>query len=126
MGIFLRNWKTKVALAVLYTLAMALLPLAHTPPAFSANEELSAFALPDGTVPLICNSDSSKPDQEKLEHKPACAACQLMSCPGLPPNNGAAEVVRYPVSEYLAPSSRWITGLSVFIAENARSRAPPV
>lgn len=79
-----------IYLAVLYGLAMLLLPLAHRPLA-PATTDLSAYALPDGTLPVICWSGIGQSKLPKSA-KRICDACLLTAAPGLFP----AELVQLP------------------------------
>lgn len=72
--------------AALYALAMLLLGFAHMPVAAQgARPDLSAFALPDGSVPDICfgSQDGTSVPQGSA---PLCAACLLTGGAGLPPH----------------------------------------
>jgi len=71
-------------LAILYGLAMLLLPLAHRPLP-SAGTELSAFTLPDGTLPVICWGGAGQ-SKQPTSAKPTCDACLLTAAPGLFPS----------------------------------------
>lgn len=76
----------RIVLVALYGLAMALLPFAHhvnvapdsTAPTAT---EMAAFALPDGSLPLICQR--GQPTKDGTTFSAGCQACMLMSCPGL-------------------------------------------
>lgn len=51
----------------------------------SAAPDLSAFALPDGTLPVLClTPKTGDPGAPSHVHAP-CQACLLTSAPGLPP-----------------------------------------
>ena len=66
-----------------YALASALIGAAHKPQFVPAPIDLAAFALPDGTIPVICWSPSKGAGQ-KGAHKGVCDACRLIGAPGLP------------------------------------------
>lgn len=111
----------------LYALAALTFSFAHKPldlPRAPDTIELAAYALPDGTLPVLC---LAKPDGDQgapVHVHEACDACALSSAPGLP---AAAEDLR------LAPLSQ--RGPQIAIPadaccisnepENVRSRAPP-
>lgn len=68
-------------LIALYALSMALLPLAHRatdlrPP------DLSAYTLPDGSIPVLCTTDK-KTDTNTRHRSWVCDACRLTAAPGL-------------------------------------------
>lgn len=70
-------------IAALYGLAMLLVPLAHQPLNVSDGPDLSAYALPDGTLPILCASLPGKPGQPAGKPGVICDACLLTSAPGL-------------------------------------------
>jgi hypothetical protein len=51
---FKRQHAARAAIAILYGLAMLVLQFAHHPIASGDSRDLSAYALPDGTLPVIC------------------------------------------------------------------------
>ena len=77
-----------MAVAALYALAMLLVGFAHVPLATGAERgpDLSAYALPDGTLPVFCATEGTGPDQPAARHGPQmCDACLVTAAPGLVP-----------------------------------------
>lgn len=72
----------KLIIAGLYGLAMLLMPMAHRP-VRQASPDLSAYALPDGTLPLLCSPTSRAPGAPSGRSIAFCDACLLTSAPGL-------------------------------------------
>lgn len=115
----------RLVLAILYGLAMVLLPLAHRMSALQSGPpaELVAFALPDGSLPVLCQPGKSGTGS-KLEGS-SCPACLLLSSPGLPG----------PIARHAAPMIRCIGMRGVACPEevaplaavlSAHPRAPPL
>lgn len=117
----------RVAAAALFVLAQLTLGFAHQPlsglslpSSGEAQVDLSAYALPDGTLPDLCLN--GKAGGTALKAHP-CDACVLTSAPGL----AAA-----PAPEIAAPDGRRIANL-IFHTERAareetpgaQARAPP-
>lgn len=71
----------RAAIVALYGLAMVLLPYAHRHLSLDAEPDLSAFVLPDGTLPLLCKSNA--PGGNKASRSWTCDACRLTAAPGL-------------------------------------------
>jgi hypothetical protein len=72
----------RLIIAGLYGLAMLLMPVAHRP-ARQATPDLAAYALPDGTIPLLCSPQSGKPGAPSGRSVAVCDACLLTAAPGL-------------------------------------------
>jgi hypothetical protein len=77
-----RHKYAKLIIAGLYGLAMLLMPLAHRP-VRQATPDLAAYALPDGTIPLLCSPQPGKPGAPSGRSVAVCAACLLTAAPGL-------------------------------------------
>lgn len=102
----------RCSLLALYALASASIGFAHRQPQASA-VDVAKFAMPDGTLPLICSTNSGKPGQTGV-HKNACKACRLISAPGLPPSRadrdqallrcGSQEQVSFSIAATLKPN----------------------
>lgn len=71
----------KLLIAALYGLAMLLVPLAHRPVRQSV-PDLSAYALPDGSIPSLCDG-AGKSDGKHPSTRSVCSACLLTTAPGL-------------------------------------------
>ena len=77
MAKLVRSW-----VAALYALSMLLLGFAHVPvvgAAQPAPPDLSAYVLPDGSLPSICGSNQEKDHVNGV----MCDACLLTVSPGL-------------------------------------------
>ncbi|MFT4099271.1 MAG: hypothetical protein QM651_19285, partial [Rhodoblastus sp.] len=79
----LRQSRASYGIAALYALAMVLLGFAHKPIPLRTIEavSLAAYALPDGTLPDICQHDPSSGQHEARDIH--CDACALSHAPGL-------------------------------------------
>lgn len=82
MGKHRRQVLARLAIAALYALAMASLPFAHRQPATAAAPDLSAYALPDGTLPILCTTNPNGSGKSQ-QGSGTCDACRLTSAPGL-------------------------------------------
>lgn len=82
--------------------------------------DLAAYALPDGTLPVVCRGKTTPAHVHK-----ACDACSLTSAPGLPtgPDYAIAAPDHGPVARLPIPADA--CG-SVNEPDNVRSRAPPM
>jgi hypothetical protein len=82
-----QSWGLRAVTLALYALAMLLVGFAHTfsPSARAAGPDLSSYALPDGTVPLLCQTTGDEELPASHEHGGDCAACRLSTAPGLLP-----------------------------------------
>lgn len=79
----LRQSRASYGIAALYALAMVLLGFAHRPIPLQTIEpvSLAAYALPDGTLPDICQHDPSTGQHDARDGR--CDACALSHAPGL-------------------------------------------
>ena len=85
MGVSARHKVSRLAALVLYVLASATVGFAHRPLANATPPELAQFALPDGTLPIVCGQNGAK-EQGGGGHAsgvPLCDACCLTAAPGL-------------------------------------------
>lgn len=119
-----RLQKSRLIVAILYGLVMALLPLAHQGAELSrpGSIELAAYALPDGSLPLLCKAAGTSSD--RAADKSACPACTLLSLAGLlvpsqkcTTGEVVASAAELPCPDHRAP----VTGAH----NSARPRAPP-
>ncbi|WP_137128997.1 hypothetical protein [Rhizobium sp. FY34] len=113
----------------LCVIALLCLGLAHKAPAVEATIpaiDMSAYILPDGTLPDLCLSQHHDETQhhDKGRAMPGCEACRLGASVLLP---APADVVGQAVEPGLAPVFM-LPSAPVFrqlIAPNARPRGPP-
>jgi len=121
MRVFNRQLNERLFIAVLYGLAMLLMPLAHRPVRQSA-PDLSAYELPDGTLPLLCSP--AKGGGSRSQSIAVCDACLLTAAPGLiigglAISAPAVSVVAVLEAPYEIPSFK------KRFDSDARPRAPP-
>lgn len=114
----IRQW-----LLALYVLSMASLGFAHQALILPAPApDLSAYVLPDGTLPVVCTPDMGDAPAGSLPHLNAalCDACLLSAAPGLLPCAGvlppqrvaAAATARFTVvAQHLVPHRGFIAHL---------------
>jgi hypothetical protein len=76
------------AIVALYVLAAVMAGAAHRPLTVPSwvDPAAAAYALPDGTTPVICAVDEGRSDPHHAVA--ACDACLLASAPGLPAPGG--------------------------------------
>lgn len=128
MGIRRLAW-LRSGLVVLYGLAIAMLPLAHhangSSSARTIRAELSDYAMPDGSLPLLCLSGKS--DNRKNTSPMGCLACSLAAAPGLispqitiAQRDGLGTLKRVPVAIAAA------VPVASVVNASARPRAPPM
>jgi hypothetical protein len=118
-----RNITARKALLAFYVLAVVTLGFAHLPLAIPQND-LAAYALPDGTLPIICGAGSgSAPGKQ---HAGAtCDACLLTAAPGLPLKvDLSVDASPTPQNVFAAVAEQ--TCAQPVKSANARSRAPPL
>lgn len=77
-----RHTYARLIIAGLYGLAMLLMPMAHRP-VRQATSDLTAYALPDGSAPLLCSSLSGQSRGPNGRSIAICDACLLTAAPGL-------------------------------------------
>ncbi|WP_020174585.1 hypothetical protein [Methyloferula stellata] len=73
----------RLAALLLYVLASTTLGFAHRFDRLATPSDLAQFALPDGTLPIICGKGRSSGHDESGGHASFCGACCLTSAPGL-------------------------------------------
>lgn len=73
---------TQNVLVLLLAVALAVLGLGHRM-ALHDPVDLSAYAMPDGTLPELCH-DGGTPDQGQKDQAP-CPACRIIAAVELPP-----------------------------------------
>lgn len=107
----------RVALAILYGIAMLLLPVAHLRMVMGGGDASAIEqAYPDGSLPILCLTGKSTPDKPAASN--GCVACTMVAAPGLP-LDGACDL---PVPT--ADSTTTLSGL-VVRANRIRLRWPP-
>ena len=78
--------RLRVLVIAFYALAIASLGFVHhTVSAAAPSQDLSAFVLPDGSLPDICAGEAQSSDQHGIPQsasKGLCDACLLTSAPG--------------------------------------------
>lgn len=118
------QWAQKILLA-LYVLAAATLGLGHRPLSAAGTAELAAYALPDGTLPLICRSGGSGTLPIGKHACAVCDACLLTAAPGL---LAVADRLQLPSCDSLG--SAWSEGGNECVGFDwplgFQSRAPPL
>ena len=118
-----RNKKMRLAVSALYALASLLLVAGHQPRPAKAAPDLSGFAMPDGTTPVLCTADGPTDNHDDLESS-GCEACRLTVAPGL----GPVAVPAVPLPSFgqvvLAPAVVVVLA-DRFAARTAEARAPP-
>lgn len=119
-----RNIHARQLLLALYVLAMSTLGFAHKPLQASEAQDLSAYALPDGTLPDLCLTGGGDGSKAPARASATCQACLLISAPGLAAN----------CSPDLTEPARHSDDVAIPIERirierakpaNTRSRAPP-
>ncbi|MBL8792068.1 MAG: hypothetical protein JNM45_16370 [Rhizobiales bacterium] len=85
-----RAWVRQVVIAA-YALVMALLGFSHhalAAPSAPSSADLSAYALPDGSLPSLCYDDAGRRNDGTASGE-ACDACLLTAAGGLLPGTVA-------------------------------------
>lgn len=123
MAIAVRNKRLRLATAIAFFLASVVNAFGHSLPVRAAVPvDYSAYALPDGTVPVICSvggeDDSATPSTK------GCEACRLTVAPGLdnPPCGTLGTPVHYVSVTYQARETSFRTQA---LTTSSRQRAPP-
>lgn len=117
-----RHARTTIAVAILYAIAAGLFGFAHRAAALSLVEPtLAAYALPDGTMPPLCVTDTTIPGKSELRQP--CAACALGAAPGLPLAETPFEVL--PTVRIIARIDVDADRRTLFRREAPTSRGPP-
>jgi hypothetical protein len=78
---------TQGAVRILCVIALLFVGFGHQPIALaqSAPVELSAYLLPDGTLPIFCLTDTDGSQKGKHLHAQPCDACRIGAAALLPP-----------------------------------------
>lgn len=117
----------RLVLAILYGIAMALLPLAHRAATLptgtgAAPPDPAAYALPDGKLPMLCLSGGDGSGKTSVDA--GCPACTLTAAAGLlpVPAAGLGPHDRHDNRAAPPPASRVVVHLA---RDTARPRDPP-
>ena len=116
-------------LRILCAMGFLLLGFAHQPPAFALSasqlEELEAFRLPDGSLPVLCLTPTGRDGTPHHSGSEGCEACRLSAFVVLPePARGTGEALSFAVQGI------WVLYLPQVPASgvppgSSGSRAPP-
>lgn len=117
-----RQW----AVRILCVIALLFVGFAHQPVAFAQSQppDLSAYALPDGTLPIFCLTDTGGSQKGKHLHGQPCEACRIGAAALLPaPADTIGQPFEAAVALAVIPPSA-IEPRRVLLA-NASPRGPP-
>jgi hypothetical protein len=84
MGIGLRAWLAGL-LVGLFALAAVAVPGQHTRMLLDRATLELAYAMPDGTLPMLCAAEDGSDVPHGHAVSPDCLACLLMAAPGIAP-----------------------------------------
>jgi hypothetical protein len=123
------NNRGQWAVRMLCVLAMLFLGFAHQPVAMAADAPLdvSAYALPDGSLPILCVSDDggSQKDKDKHLFAQGCDACRISASVLLPqPADDVGRIMRHASTSMPAPKVAMVPR-RIFSPATA-PRAPPL
>jgi hypothetical protein len=79
-----RNLFVRDFLLALYVLSVATFGFAHKPITIASSVDLSAYTLPDGSLPVICGGKNGPAGKHVCA---VCDACLLSAAPGLLANH---------------------------------------
>ncbi|MFP1630344.1 hypothetical protein ACLB6G_01280 [Zhengella sp. ZM62] len=101
--------------------ALALASFAHKPVDLSAWQtfELSAYELPDGSLPVICFGTDDRDAGGETGRTEACAFCQIAGSVALPLPDGSSEPADLAVVQPLFPTD------TTHLASFSRRLLPP-
>jgi hypothetical protein len=123
LGIF-RQRGLRLWVIALYALSMAVVGFAHrgTPASPSSGVDLAAYALPDGTLPTLCQDGETGKAPSVVSA--ACDACLLTAAPGLLPCETLAS--SSPVyTDLILPAGDGVLGRDGRSGHVAHLRGPP-
>jgi hypothetical protein len=110
----------------LCAVALFLLGFAHLGSALAASPpptERALYALPDGSLPDICQTATGEDGKEKPAHKHVCSACRFIWALLTPPTDTVGERLQESLS---SPVTVTVVRASPhFLSPNTRPRAPP-
>lgn len=108
----------------LYVLASASVGFAHRPAALSV--DLAQYALPDGTIPIICGGQGKDDKGGQRASRPPCDACCLTYAPGLPPPAASDAIVERRQIEAESLADHGLNPPSIIVAAHGPRGPPPV
>lgn len=114
------------ALRTLCAVALFLLGFAHLGPALAAPRpaaELALYALPDGSLPDICQTATGEDGTEKPAHKHVCSACRFFWALLPAPHDTVGEPLQASRSPII--TERVARSTPQFHSPNASPRGPP-
>ncbi len=94
----------RLLVIVFYALAAVSVGFAHKSGTIAITSiDLSAYILPDGSVPVICGDSGSQDSDHGSKHTgPTCDACRLVAAYGMVSANECWVPVRHPLSSFHA------------------------
>ena len=114
------------AVRILCAIALLFVGLGHQPVtlAQAAPLELSAYALPDGTLPILCLTDTDGSRKHAHVHAQPCDACRIGASALLPP---PADTVGHPFEVAIVAAVILPAGIEPrqVLFPNASPRGPP-
>lgn len=120
--------KVAIWLRIMCAIALVCVGFAHRMPTAYASplpQEMAAYALPDGTIPVLCTpqEDGSAGNKGSLADK-GCDACRLSASTDLPPPAVLPIPLMKPVRQAVLPV-RFEAFTRQLFPPNAAPRAPP-
>ncbi|MCA3625920.1 MAG: hypothetical protein IOC49_01650 [Methylobacterium sp.] len=113
----------RVWLVVLYALSATVMGFAHHHAHANSKPDMSAYMLPDGTVPVICFGMGDGSDKGTPGKLTICDACLAMAGANLPPPCPAILAVDFGPGVVLKPAEQ--TAALARLIINPTSRGPP-
>jgi len=125
MGTSLRAWLAGHLVGLLALAAVAV-PGQHTRMVLERATIEIAYAMPDGTLPVLCDADDGKGAPHGSHAVPPdCLACLLMAAPGLAPAP-RPEPGRIATPTDAGPAGHTALARLDFAFPGQRARAPPL
>ncbi len=120
--------KGQWAVRILCALALLFVGFAHQPAAMAENTpfDITAYALPDGSLPVLCVSenDGSQKDKDKHLHSQGCEACRIGASVLLPqPADALGKALQF--SSAVAARPMVETAYRRIFSPATAPRAPP-
>jgi hypothetical protein len=118
----------RVWLVVLYALSATMMGLAHHHAHANANAkpDMSAYTLPDGTVPVICFSLGDGSDKTPLGKLTLCDACLAMAGANVPPPCPTVLAVDFGPGVALMPVEQTAALARLIVSPTSRGPPPPI